>query len=65
MTWPNGQVWSAIKMILNCYDRLNKVSSIMKTEHDNIVIDCIDAVYDENETKFPYQIEPDVVYEEN
>ena len=38
--------------------------SMMKIKHDNIMIDHIYVVYDENETKFPYQIGSGAIYNE-
>ena len=38
---------------------------MMKTKHDNVMIGHIDVVYDEKETKFPYQTGPGVVYDKN
>ena len=38
---------------------------MMKTKQNNIMADHIDVVYDENETKFPYQIGSGVIYAKN
>lgn len=37
----------------------------MKTRLDNDMIDCISTIYDENETKLFWLIEPGVVWEKN
>ena len=37
-------------MALNYRDRLDQVSSLMKTRYDNYVIDHTNAIYSENET---------------
>ena len=36
-----------------------------KSKHDNIVTNRTNMVYDENKTKFPYQIRPSAVCDEN
>ena len=37
----------------------------MKTKQDNDVIDCIDAIYEENETQLLWPIRLRTVYDEN
>ena len=50
-TWLIVQVWSMLKTKLRCHDRLDQMSSMMKTRQDNNVTDSIGAVYTENDTE--------------
>lgn len=65
MMWPNRQMWYTSKMILNCYDRSDQVLFVMKTKHNNDVIDCTDMVYAKNDIELPWLIESGVDSHEN
>lgn len=44
-TWSIVYVWYMLKMTLSIHDQSDRVQSVMKTRHDNDVIDCIGQVY--------------------
>ena len=45
------QMWSTIKMKLNCHDRLDQVRFVTKTRQENDVTNCISLLYTETKTK--------------
>ena len=56
ITWLITQVWSMPKTIMNYHDRWDRVQSMTKTREENNVIDCISAIYAENDTKLSWLI---------
>ena len=59
--WPIIQVQSMSKTILNCYDRLDWVLTMMETKYDNNLTDCTKSIYVENKTKFLWSIRLNLV----
>lgn len=45
------QLWSTPKTKLSSFDESDQVRSVMKTKHDNNVIDSIGVVYTKTETE--------------
>ena len=58
-------VLSMSKPKMSYRDLSNKVRSIMKTQHDNDMIDRTSTIYAKNKTKFPCSIGLGAVYDEN